>query len=307
MRRFIVGLAIAVAAFLGVYGGAYLYYHAGSLRENCRRIAAWGGGGDAGLNHPMQLAWGEGLLHVADTEDGAVKQYRPDGSLVARWTGFDRPVALAVAKRAVYVADFLADQVVKLSPEGEVLDRWGQHGTGLGQFDAPAGVAVDQQGNVYASDFYNHRIQKFDAAGRVLAEWGDKGRTRGRFRYPTGIAVSDRGEVFVADAFNHRVQVFTPEGEYLREWGGIGFGIGGSWPGWFFLAKEIALDPRGDVWVVDAFNRRLQKFTPEGDLLAIWNPDDPDFAYPSGVAVGPEGSVFISEFYTSRIHALQCR
>ena len=111
----------------------------------------------------------------------------------------------------------------------------------------------------------------------------------------------------MADAFNHRVQVFTPEGEYLRQWGGIGFGIGGSWPSWFFLAKEVALDPSGDVYVVDAFNRRLQKFTPDGDLLALWDPDDPDLVYPSGVALGPDGIVFMSEFYANRIQTVRCR
>jgi tripartite motif-containing protein 71 len=305
VRRLGIALGIVVVAALGAYGAAYLYYHAGSPSESCRRIASWGG--DARLDHPMQIAWSEGRLYVADTEDGAIEQYHPDGSLVGRWTGFERPVAATVTDGAVYVADFLADQVVKLSPEGEVLARWGRHGTGPGEFDAPAGVAVDGQGNVYVSDFYNHRIQRFDPRGRFLSEWGGEGRTSGHFRYPTGIAVSDQGEVFVADAFNHRVQVFTAEGEYLRQWGGIGFGIGGSWPGWFFLAKEVALDAGGNVYVVDAFNGRLQKFTPEGDLLAIWDPDDPDLAYPSGVAVDAAGTAFISEFYADRVQAVQCR
>lgn len=300
-----VALAIIVIAALGIYGVAYLYYHAGSPSQSCRRTASWGGG--TRLSHPMQLAWGDGLLYVADTDDGAVEQYRPDGSLVARWPGFERPVAVAVAEGTVYTADFLADQVVKITSEGEVLARWGRHGTGPGEFDAPAGVAVDRQGTVYVSDFYNHRIQRFDAAGRFLGQWGGEGRTKGRFRYPTGIAVSDRSEVFVADAFNHRVQVFTPEGEYLRQWGGIGWGFGGGWPGWFRLAKEVALDPGGDVYVADAFNGRVQKFTPEGDLLAIWDPDDPEVRYPAGVAVDPAGNLYVSGFYANRIWTLRCQ
>lgn len=165
---------------------------------------------------------------------------------------------------------------------------------------------MDGRGTVYVSDFYNHRIQRFDREGRFLGEWGERGRTRGRFRYPTGIAVG-QNEVYVADAFNHRIQVFSPEGEYLRQWGGIGFGVGGSWPGWFFLAKEVALDSAGDVYVVDAFNDRLQKFTRDGKLLALWDPDDPPLRYPSGVAVGPDETVFVSEFDASRVQALQCR
>jgi tripartite motif-containing protein 71 len=287
--------AVAVVGLLG-YGAAYLYFHAGTPGERCRPFGRWDGP-TVRLDHPMGLAWGDRLLYVADTEDGTVEQYRGDGSFVARWSGFRRPVAVAPANSVVYVADFLADQVVKLDPGGTVLARWGSHGTGPGEFDGPGGIATDGQGNVYVSDFYNHRVQRFDATGWLLDEWGGEGRRSGRFRYPTGIVVSDRGEMFVADAFNHRVQVFTREGRYLRQWGGIGFGIGGGWPGWFRLAKEIALDGAGNIYVVDSFNGRLQKFATDGDLLAVWDPGAPDLAYPSGVAVGPEGRVFMSEFY----------
>lgn len=299
-------LGIVVVAVLLVYGGAYLYFHADSPSEMCRPVARWGDP-TVQLNRPMGLAWGGGLLYVADTEDGTVEQYRNDGSLVARWSGFRRPVAVAPTDSAVYVADFLADQVVELGPGGAAVARWGRHGTSPGEFDGLGGIAVDRQGNVYVSDFYNHRIQRFDANGRFLGQWGGEGRTSGHFRYPTGIAVSDRGEVFVADAFNNRVQVFTLEGHYLRQWGGIGFGIGGGWPGWFRLAKEIALDPAGNVYVVDAFNGRLQKFTPEGNLLALWDPGARDLWYPSGVAVDPAGDVYISEFYSNQLWKLQCR
>lgn len=298
-------LGIVAVAVLLVYGAAYLYFHAGSPIETCRPIGRWGGPA-VQLNRPMGLAWGGGLLHVAAAEDGTVEQYRGDGSLVARWSGFRRPMAVAPTDSAVYVADFLADQVVKLDYGGAAVARWGRHGAEPGEFDGVGGIAADGQGNVYVSDFYNHRIQWFDANGRFLGQWGGEGRTNGRFRYPTGIAVSDRGDVLVADALNNRVQVFTPEGRYLRQWGGIGFGIGGGWPGWFRLAKEIALDAAGNVYVVDAFNGRLQKFTPEGDLLAVWDPGARDLRYPSGVAVDPVGDVYVSEFYSNQLWKLQC-
>lgn len=306
MKRLAKALFVVAVAVLLVYGGAYLYFHADSPSEACRPLARWRGP-PVRLDRPMGLAWGRGLLHVADTEDGTVELYRGDGSLVARWSGFRRPVAVAPMDGSVYVADFLADQVVELDPRGAVATRWGGHGTGLGEFDGPAGIAVDGQGHVYVSDFYNHRVQRFDAGGRFLGQWGGEGRTSGRFRYPTGIAVSGLREVFVADAFNNRVQVFTPDGRYLRQWGGVGLGIGGSWPGWFRLAKEVALDPAGNVYVVDAFNGRLQKFTPEGELLALWDPGPSDLRYPSGVAVDPAGDIYISEFYSNQLWKLQCR
>lgn len=110
----------------------------------------------------------------------------------------------------------------------------------------------------------------------------------------------------VADAFNNRVQVFTPDGRYLRHWGGIGFGVGSAWPGWFRLAKELAFDGDGNVYVADAFNRRIQKFTPDGGLLAIWEARDQELRYASAVAVGAEDTVYVGDFYTSVIREMRC-
>lgn len=176
--------AVAAAVLLLLYGAAYLHFHAASPTQTCHAVAGWGG--DSDFNRPMGLAWSDDVLYVADTEDGTVEQYRADGSMIARWTGFRRPVAVAVTDSVTFVADFLADHVTYVAPDGTVLGRWGRRGTGPGEIDAPAGTAADAQGTIYVSDFYNHRIQAFDAAGRLLHEWGSKGRGKGRFRIRPG-------------------------------------------------------------------------------------------------------------------------
>lgn len=48
-----------------------------------------------------------------------------------------------------------------------------------------------------------------------------------------------------------------------------------------------------------------QKFTPEGNLLAIWDPNDFDLAYPSGVTVGPEGMIGIARSHGSLLTSRQ--
>jgi len=47
------------------------------------------------------------------------------------------------------------------SSEGVFGSKWGTEGTGDGQFDNPAGVAVASDGSVYVADSLNDRIQKF--------------------------------------------------------------------------------------------------------------------------------------------------
>jgi hypothetical protein len=52
------------------------------------------------------------------------------------------------------------------------------------------------------------------------------------------------------------VQQFTAGGQYL---GGFG-GKAGSGPGEFLAPHGLAVDGRGHLYVVDAYNHRVQKF-----------------------------------------------
>lgn len=266
--------------------------------------------GDPALDHPMGGVWAGGFLYVADAGNGAVKKLRPDGSIVAEWGGFDRPVAVAVTPEGgVLVADFLADAVVELDSTGAEVRRWGGSGEEEGEFDAPAGLALGPDGDVYVSDFYNHRVQRFRRDGRFVSAWGERGIRPGRFRFPTGIAVAPDGRVVVADAFNHRIQVFDLDGRSTERWGGIGWGIGGGRPGWFRVAKEVALDSTGHAWVADAFNGRVQTLDDRGAVVAVWEgatEGAQPIRYPAGVAVDGEGTGFVTDFFGSGIRRVVC-
>jgi tetratricopeptide (TPR) repeat protein len=97
-------------------------------------------------------------------------------------------------------------------------------GSADGQFDQPAGIAVDPvSGYVYVADKDNNRIQKFDTAGRFLIKWGSKGSADGQFDQPAGIAVDPvSGYVYVADKDNNRIQKFDTAGRFLIKWGSKG-------------------------------------------------------------------------------------
>lgn len=94
---------------------------------------------------------------------------------------------------------------------------------GDGQFSEPAGVAVDEAGNVYVGDDGNSRIQKFDSNGNFLTKWGSAcfvlqiescvdpdgegplERGDGQFIELLDLAVSGDGFVYVPDGSNHRI------------------------------------------------------------------------------------------------------
>lgn len=81
---------------------------------------------------------------------------------------FNNPTDLAIDNRNgdLYVVDSGNNRIQRFDSEGNYLSEFGSFGTDNGRFNAPWGVAVDNQGFVYITDSKNQRIQKF-APGRV--------------------------------------------------------------------------------------------------------------------------------------------
>src|SRR5580704_374110 len=104
---------------------------------------------------------------------------------------------------------------------------------------------------------------------------------------PQGIAVNDTSkDVYVADAGNHRVSEFEANGTFIRafgkEVGGFGAnvcgglvackgGVSASTPGAFDHPQFLAIDQTtGDVYVADAGDNLVSKFSSEGVLEKTW-------------------------------------
>ena len=73
---------------------------------------------------------------------------------------------------------------------------------------------------------------------------------------------------------------------------------------WYFVPKDIAIDPAGNVYVADRQNHRIQKFSASGGFITKWG-DHGDgngqFSYPEGIAVDPQGNVYVADTGNSRI------
>ncbi|MGA7370618.1 MAG: 6-bladed beta-propeller [Nitrososphaeraceae archaeon] len=91
------------------------------------------------------------------------------------------------------------------------MTSWRTAGSEPGQFDGPAVVAFDSDGNVYVTDSGNQRVQKFTTDGSFITQWGEEGEDDGQFSTPEGLAIdSASGKVYVSDTSNNNVQVFVP-------------------------------------------------------------------------------------------------
>ena len=171
-------------------------------------------------------------------------------------------IALDTANRFLYVVDTQQDQVLVYDADStKLLRRIGTGGknhflTTPGDFGAPQGVAVDQDGNVYVTDTLNNRVEIFDADGNFISLFGKHGDGPGCFARPKGIAVDSDGHVWVADGMQDRVQVFTNEGQLCIAMGGHGL-----LPGQYQGLVDIHIDNRRNrVYTSEIYPGRVQEF-----------------------------------------------
>jgi phage tail-like protein len=145
---------------------------------------------------------------------------------------------------------------------------------GLPAPDGPAGVDVAPDGTIFFTDQDGHtvaRVDGCDGTHRPVACLGGEGEEPTRFRDPAGLLVHPGGLLLVADAGNHRVQVFDLATlQLLAVWGAgpTEPPAPSQQPGRFDTPCALAADPSGHVYVVDRGNRRVQRFTPAGQVDA---------------------------------------
>ncbi len=183
--------------------------------------------------------------------------------------------------------------------------QWGSLGSGPGQLSNPKGLDVDGQGHVYVVDTFNHRIQVFDGQGAFVRQWGGQGNGAGQFQEPWGIAVDAEGISYVADTWNHRIEQFDAQGSFLAQWGSFG-DTGGALGDPFMLygPRDVAIAPDGNILVSDTGNKRIVKFTPEGQFVQQWGglgSLEGQFSEPVGVAVGADGQAYVADTWNQRV------
>jgi len=277
-------------------------------------------GGCDGETHKPERPLGvtrssEGDIYVAEFTQ--VARFTSDGDLIGKWsvhledTDITYPKDVAVNTNGeiyVSITEFYGDHhIQKWSANGEFIGRFGKGGSGEGEFNEPAGIALDKSGNVCVVDSGNHRIQKFDSQGSYLKQWGTQGDGNGQFNFhypPSGIAIDSNGNVYVADTGNHRVQKFTANGEFITKWGGYGTEDGN-----FFGPSGIETDDNGNVYVIDSWNYRIQKFTSEGSFITkygSWGTNPGQMRDPVGITVDPGSEkIYVADYGNNRVQVFQ--
>ena len=140
---------------------------------------------------------------------------------------FKDPMGVAVSDRdeiGVAVSD--RDEILVADNEnhsnGTFLRCFGRKGENTGEFNHPAGIAIDKGRNIFISEWNNHRVQIFSWEGRNLGSFGSQGSLDSQLTYPWGLSLDSTGNVIVADTGNKLIKIFTPDGRFVMKIGGQG-------------------------------------------------------------------------------------
>ena len=182
----------------------------------------------------------------------------------------------------VYTRGGDASHLFEFDPKGTFFR---EIGIGLYGFQYAHQVRVDPQDNIWVVDEGTDMVIKLSPDGRVAMTMGRRPEFGGglrateppnapppptdpyRFRRPTDVTWDTAGNIFVADGYgNSRVVKYDKTGRFLKE-----TGTNGSGPGQFNAVISIQTDAKGNVYVADRGNRRIQVFSNDLALKAIYD------------------------------------
>jgi YD repeat-containing protein len=228
---------------------------------------------------------------VEPVEDEEITTFAQSGRIEEVMLGDDTPI---------YLEPRTEEELDLIAPGAPTYaSSFGSVGSGNGQLQHPAGVAIDSKGAIWVVDQNNNRVQKFTATGAYQSAFGSSGSANGQFTRPTDIAIDAAGNLWVTDAGNHRVQKFNDKGEFLAKFGSFGSGNGQ-----FNAAESIAIDRLGNIWVGDTYNGRLQKFNSAFEFIKVIGSKGSGVGQmiePTGIDIGLGGDVWIADWGNNRV------
>jgi len=264
-----------------------------------------------------------GLPHLGCIGDGSA----------ATTVALNTPESVATGPDgSFYISDLNARVVRRVAPDGSIATVAGTGGVGSTGDDGlatlatlrPRGIAVAPDGSFYVTDSDGVRVRRVGSDGIITAAAGtgtsgfagDGGfATQAKLNDPRGLAVGADGSLYIADTSNNRIRRVTPDG-IITTFAGTGqSGFAGD-GGPATLANlsvpdAVAAGPDGSVYVTDG--NRVRRIAPDGIINTIAGNGTGGAAgdggpalqaqllVPRGVAVGPDGSLYIGDSNNNRV------
>ena len=288
-------------------------------------------------------------IRRVDASTGLIRTVAGDGTKGSSGDGgpatearLNEPYGLAIDRSGtIYFADRINRRVRKVDGGTGTIETIA--GTGSKGFSGdggpateaglvePNGVALDGRGHLYIADVADNRVRMVDLAnGRISTFAGDGNGTHKGDGGPAAkasifgaraVEVGPDGTIYILERQGNRLRAVDPATGIITNLAGTGAkgysGDGGpAASATFDGPKELAIDPAGNILIVDTENhaiRRIDARTGRIETLAGGRHGGEGDGGPAasarldrphGVAVGPDGSIAIGDTNNHRIRSV---
>lgn len=224
------------------------------------------------------------------------------------------PQGIAVDREGgLFIAEAGSRRVRKVGSDGRVTTVAGGGtkrlaeavvGTDTG-FSGFPGLSVDDDGNLYLTTL-NHRLVRIAPDGRlaVIAGTGSSGFTEdgapakdAALASPSGVAVDTAGEIFFADRANGRIRRIGGDGRITTIAMGAAGGKSNSTAAGPTAPRDLVLDRRGNLFVLDAADGRILRISQDGTVKTAARSSTP--SAPPATTVFPPASTVLPPITTT--------
>ena len=197
-----------------------------------------------------------------------------------------RPYGMVMDQGKLYVCDSGSHRVVVLDFKNRRFETFGDKGQA--KLRTPINICLGPDGEKYVCDTALGAVVVFDGNNKLLYT----------FRREEGFKPSDvlwrDGELYVADLKANAILVLDPKtGRLLRQ-----IGKAGKEPGEFYFPTNLAIGPKGHLYVSDTMNARVQVLDKSGKPIRTIGQRGMligDMIRPKGIAVDREGRLYVAD------------
>lgn len=235
----------------------------------------------------------------------------------------------------LFIADSDIHRIRKITPDGLLITVAGNGTPGSSgdggsatsaQLYYPAGITVDNAGNLYIADTRNQRVRKVTPDGIITTVAGNGGGNgdgdgvpalQAQLVEPGSVAVDAAGNVFIAETGGHRIRKVDTAGIITTVAGNRTMGFSGDGgpaaSAQLAFPAGVAVDGSGNVFIADSANNRIRIVTPNGIIRTFAGDGTIGFAgdggdapsakiaYPQSIVVDGAGNLFIADTNNQRI------
>jgi uncharacterized protein (TIGR03437 family) len=293
----------------------------------------------ANLNQPSGVALdSQGNIYIADTLNARIRRVSSSGTIstvagngLLSYSGDGGPATGAQLNGPLGIAaDNIGNLFIADSQNGvvRIVKNRAIASVGGGTLVIPRSVATDAAGNAYVADAQDNRVRKIATDGTVTSYAGngtngfagDGGpASNAQLSSPAAVAVDGAGNLYIADLGNLRIRkvnangnISTVAGNGSQAYSGDG---GPAINASLNAPLGVAVDPSGNVYIVDSVSHVIREITLDGNINTIAGTGAPGFtgdggpaimaqmAGPTGIAADPFGNIFFVDG-TTRIREI---